>query len=439
MSYSRHDSQTWRATVISYDLIKAGFFEFSSKPGFFVLLNREKLMIKSINEAFLEGKRVLTRLDLNVPLDANHNITDDNRILASKKTIDRIIEIGGLPVLMSHLGRPKGERKTEYSLRPVANYLSDKLGYDVVFLEDCIGEEVEKATRNLKHGQIALLENLRFHPEETKNEREFSKKLALNGDVYVNDAFGTAHRAHASTVGVTEFFESRYAGFLMTKELENLGTALKNPERPFTAVIGGAKISGKIDVIKNLFDKCDKILIGGGMMFTFYKAMGYEIGNSILEEDKVSLAGDLLEEAKKRSIRLELPTDVVVAKEFKNDAEHKVVSATEIQSGWIGMDIGDVTKAKFAAIIKDSKTTIWNGPMGVFEMETFSKGTYAIAEAMAKATDLGAKTIVGGGDSAAAVIQMDFADKVTHVSTGGGASLEYLEGKTLPGVAALEV
>lgn len=395
-------------------------------------------MIKALSQADFKGKKVLTRLDLNVPLDENQNITDDNRIMASKPTIDMIVNHGGIPVLMSHLGRPKGERKAEFSLKPIADYLSNNLGYKVHFADDCIGEKTQEIVANANEGEVVLLENVRFHKEETKNDLEFAKELAKLGDVYVNDAFGSAHRAHASTAGVAMYFENKYAGLLMLKELEYLGDAVKDPKRPFTAVIGGAKISGKIDVIRNLFDKCDNILIGGGMMFTFYKAMGYEIGKSILEEDKIELAKEILEEAKSKNVKLELPSDVIVAEEFNNEANFKKVEASKIEEDWIGMDIGEETKEKYSSIIKESKTVVWNGPMGVFEMDNFAKGTLSIAESMAYATENGANTVVGGGDSAAAVKKMNFVEKMSHVSTGGGASLEFLEGKELPGVIALE-
>lgn len=396
-------------------------------------------MIKSVNDAFFNGKHVLLRVDLNVPFDSEGNISDDKRILESLPTIDEIIDKGGIPVLMAHLGRPKGKRNPEFSLQPVANYLSEHFGYNVIFADDCIGDSAKKAVEDSNVGDIVLLENLRFYAEEEKNDTEFAKKLSELGECYVNDAFGAAHRAHASIEAITQFIDEKYAGNLMIKELQYLGNAVDEPRRPFTAVIGGAKISGKIDVINSLLEKCDNIIIGGGMMFTFYKAMGYEIGNSLLEADKVELAKEVIENAKSKGKNLLLPTDVVIADKFSNDANFKNVSADSIQSGDIGMDIGEQTIATYKNIICESKTVVWNGPMGVFEMSNFAHGTFAIAEALAKATERGAITIVGGGDSAAAINQMNFEKKVSHVSTGGGASLEYLEGKILPGVKALEI
>ena len=396
-------------------------------------------MIRTIDTMIFTHKLVLIRVDFNVPLDENNKITDDTRINESLSTINKVIDDGGIPVLMSHLGRPKGERNMKYSLKPVADYLENHYGYDVIFAEDCIGESAKAAVKKAEIGQIVLLENLRFYKEEEKNDLEFARKLADLGDAYINDAFGTAHRAHASTAAVASFFTDRFAGKLLTDEIEYLGKAVQNPRRPFVAILGGAKISGKIDVIDNLMDKCDAILIGGGMMFTFYKAMGLEIGKSILEADKVQLASEIFEKAKKKNIRLLLPQDVTIANSFSNDAETKIVPFNEIPADWFGMDIGPLTMATFEKEIVGAKTVIWNGPMGVFEMENFAKGTFSIAQSLAKATNIGAITIVGGGDSAAAISQMKFKNKVTHVSTGGGASLEYLEGKILPGISALEI
>ena len=339
---------------------------------------------------------------------------------------------------MSHLGRPKGEFSPEFSLRPVADYLANYYGYDVIFAEDCVGEKAETAVEEAVIGQVVVLENLRFHPEEKKNDEEFAKKLAKLGDVYVNDAFGSAHRAHASTDAVARLFEKRYAGYLMIDEIEYLGNTVSDPGHPFVAVMGGAKISGKIDVIKNLISKCDSILIGGGMMYTFYKAMDLEIGKSLLEEDKIELAKELIEKAKNESCELLLPLDTIVADKFDNEANFKTVKDSEIPADWLGVDIGAETRTLFTDTITKAKTVVWNGPMGVFEMPNFASGTLSIAEALATATEKGAITIIGGGDSAAAIRQMNFQNKVTHVSTGGGASLEYLEGKTLPGIAALD-
>jgi len=396
-------------------------------------------MIKSILEGDFSGKNVLVRVDFNVPYDSNGKVADDTRIKMTLPTIDHIIDAGGIPILISHLGRPKGQRDLKYSLKPVAEHLSEKYAYKVHFAEDCIGEETEKIVKSAIPGEIVLLENVRFYAEEEKNDLEFAKKLARLGDVYVNDAFGSAHRAHATTEALAKLFDERYAGLLMKNELDYLGKALKTPVKPFVAVIGGAKISGKIDVITNLLDKCDTIIIGGGMIFTFYKALGYSIGKSILEEDKIELASNLIKQAKEKNVKLMLPLDVVVADKFENDANYRVVPAVKIEDNDIGMDIGPQTQTLYSTTIKDAKTIVWNGPMGVFEMPNFAKGTYAIAEALAKATEYGAITIVGGGDSVAAINQMGFDKKVSHVSTGGGASLEFLEGKALPGVVALEV
>lgn len=396
-------------------------------------------MIKTIYDVNFESKKVLVRVDYNVPLDENGKVTDDTRIKESLPTIDKIIDDHGIPILMSHLGRPKGERNPKYSLAPVAEYLKEKFGYNLIFAEDCIGDVAKNAIAKAETGDIVLLENLRFYKEEEKNDPEFSRKLAELADVYVNDAFGSAHRAHASTEGVTKFFEIKVAGKLLLDEIEYLDKAVKNPIKPFVAIIGGAKISGKIDVIRNLFSKCDTILIGGGMMFTFFKAMNLNIGKSICEDDKVELALQLTNEAKEKNVRLVLPEDVVIADNFSNDANTSLVPVTEIPDNWIGMDIGSKTIEIFSGIIREAKTIFWNGPMGVFEMSNFANGTLAIAKAMAEATEKGATTIVGGGDSAAAISQMNFKNKITHVSTGGGASLEYIEGKTLPGIAALDV
>lgn len=396
-------------------------------------------MIKTIYDVQFESKKVLVRVDYNVPIDENGNVTDDTRIRESLPTIDKIIDDHGIPILISHLGRPKGEINPKYSLAPVAKYLREKFGYNVLFAEDCIGNNAKDTIAKAETGDIVLLENLRFHKEEEKNDPEFAKKLAELADVYVNDAFGSAHRAHASTEGVTKYFETKVAGKLLLDEIEYLGKAVKNPIKPFVSIIGGAKISGKIDVIRNLFNKCDTILIGGGMMFTFFKAMNLNIGKSICEDDKVELAQQLINEAKEKNVNLILPVDVVIASNFSNDAQKMMVPANEIPDNWFGMDIGSKTIETFSNIIREAKTIFWNGPMGVFEMSNFANGTLAIAKAMAEATEKGATTIVGGGDSAAAISQMNFKNKITHVSTGGGASLEYIEGKTLPGIAALEV
>jgi len=395
-------------------------------------------MIKSIYDTEFEGKKVLLRVDFNVPLNQELEVTDDNRIRESLPTIDKIIDDGGLPIVISHLGRPKGAPNPKYSLRPVAEVLKKRYGFKVHFAKDCIGKPAIDIVKNAEFGSIVLLENLRFHKEEEMNDNEFAKQLASLADVYVNDAFGSAHRAHASTFEVTKFFKEKYAGKLLLDEIEYLGKAVANPIHPFTAVIGGAKISGKIDVIRNLMTKCDSIILGGGMMYTFFKAMGLEIGKSIVEDDKVELAKELLESAKSNNIKFMLPVDVVISDAFSNEANFRTVKFNEMPENWMGMDIGEETQKIFTDEILKSKTIIWNGPMGVFEMEKFSKGTRAIANSLSEATHKGAISIVGGGDSAAAVIQMHLKEKITHISTGGGASLEFLEGKELPGIAALK-
>jgi len=394
----------------------------------------KKLSIDKVN---LKGQRVLVRVDFNVPYDENMNITDDLRITAALPTIKKIINDGGKCILMSHLGRPKGAPNPKYTLKPVAVRLSELLDMDVKFAPDCVGEQVKAIVNSLKEGEVLLLENLRFHAEEEKNDPAFAQQLAELGDVYINDAFGSAHRAHASTEGVTKFIKVCAAGYLMQKELNYLGEAISNPVRPFTAILGGSKISGKIDVIENLLPKVDNLLIGGGMAYTFYKAMGYEIGTSLLEEEKIELAKETLEKFKKSNARVLLPIDNVVASEFKNESPSMVVDSNKIPADKMGLDIGPKTIEEFRKVILESKTIIWNGPLGVFEFDNFAKGTNAIAQALAEATEKGAITIIGGGDSAAAIKKAGLEDKVSHVSTGGGASLEFLEGKVLPGVAAL--
>jgi phosphoglycerate kinase len=391
----------------------------------------------SIDDVELKNKRVLVRVDFNVPLDENKNITDDRRITSSLQTIKKIVSEGGKAILMSHLGRPKGGPDPKFSLKPVAERLSKLLNKEVKLAPDCVGEEVKNIVNEMKSGDVLLLENVRFHPEETKNDETFSKKLAELGDVYINDAFGSAHRAHSSTEGVTKFIQTSAAGYLMQKELDYLGEAISNPKRPYCAILGGAKISGKIDVINNLLDKVDILLIGGGMAFTFFKAEGKEIGKSLLEEEKIPVAKELLEKLKNSKVKFLLPLDVAAANEFNNDSPCEIVSIDEIPSDKMGMDIGPKTIKVFSEEILLSNTIVWNGPMGVFEMENFSMGTMEIAEALAKATKEGAVTIVGGGDSAAAISKANLENSVSHVSTGGGASLEFLEGKELPGVVAL--
>ena len=391
-------------------------------------------MKKTVKDVDVRSKRVLVRVDYNVPLDANGNVSDDKRITASLPTINYLLEQGARIILCSHLGRPKGEVKKEFSLAPVAKRLKELLpNVNIYFASDCIGEEAQQKAAALKDGEILLLENLRFHKEEEKNDPEFAKKLASLAEIYVSDAFGTVHRAHASTAGVAAEMPA-VAGFLIGKELSIMGGALENPERPFVAILGGAKVADKIGVITNLLNKCDTLLIGGGMAYTFFKAMGYEIGDSLLDAESIDLAKQLMETAKEKGVKLLLPVDTVVAKAFAADAEHMTVSANAIPAGWQGLDIGEKTRELFAAEIKNAKTVIWNGPMGVFEFPEFAKGTEAVAKACA---ECGGTTIIGGGDSASAVKKLGYADKMTHISTGGGASLEFLEGKVLPGVAAL--
>lgn len=390
----------------------------------------------TIDDLKLKDKRVLVRVDFNVPLNEKKEVADDTRIVESLPTIKKILAEGGKAILMSHLGRPKG-KDPNLSLAPVAKRLEKLLGKPVKFVDDCIGEKVERSVSELRPGECLLLENLRFYPQEEKNDPEFAKSLAKLGDVYVNDAFGTAHRAHASTEGVTKYFKECAAGYLMQKELKYLSMALSQPKRPFVAILGGSKISGKIDVIKNLMDKVDTLLIGGGMAFTFYKALGKEVGSSLVEADKIGLAKEILEEAEKKRIDLELPLDFVIAPEAREDAATKVVDKDSIPSGWKGLDIGPKTEELFKQKIEKAKTVIWNGPMGVFEVDKFAKGTMGVAKELAEITRKNAVTIVGGGDSVAALAKANLEKKMTHVSTGGGASLEFLEGKTLPGIAAL--
>jgi phosphoglycerate kinase len=392
-----------------------------------------KLFIEDLQ---VQGKRVLMRVDFNVPIE-NGVITSEKRIDASLPSIKYLSEHGAKVILMSHLGRPKGEKKPEFSMKPVAENLKTKVNAKVSFVEDCIGDTVPAAVPAIKNGDILLLENLRFYKQEEKNDPEFAKKLASLGDIYINDAFGTAHRAHASTEGVTKFIKQCAAGYLMKKELDYLGMAVTNPKHPFVAVLGGAKVSDKIEVIQNLLNKVDTLIIGGGMMFTFYKAQGKEIGKSLLEADKIDVAKEILSKAKAQGKNLMLPVDTVVAAEFKNDSPSSIVSWDAIPADKMGLDIGPKSIELFTKELENAKTVVWNGPMGVFEMENFAKGTNAIAQALATATEKGAITIVGGGDSASAVKKAGLAKKVSHVSTGGGASLEYLEGKVLPGVAAL--
>ena len=394
-------------------------------------MNMNKKTIEDVN---VNGKRVLVRVDFNVPMDENKKITDENRILGALPTIRYLVEHQAKVVLCSHMGRPKGEFNMKYSLSPVAVRLSQLLGQEVKMCKDVIGEDAEKTVASLKEGEVCLLENLRFHKEEEKNDPEFAKKLAAFGEIYVNDAFGTAHRAHASTEGVTHYLPS-VCGFLIEKELRIMGGALENPERPFLAILGGAKVSDKIGVINNLLEKVDVLIIGGGMAYTFQKAMGGHIGNSLCEDDKLDLAKELLARAAYKGKRIVLPVDNEAGNSFSNDCLHITVHSQEIPDGFEGMDIGPVTREMFVNEVKRARTIIWNGPMGVSEFPVFAEGTRAVAQAVAENPGI---TIIGGGDSAAAIQKLGFADKVTHVSTGGGASLEFLEGIELPGIAALD-
>jgi phosphoglycerate kinase len=393
---------------------------------------------KTIDDLSLRGKKVLVRVDFNVPMTSDLKISDDTRIVESLPTIKKILSDGGAVILMSHLGRPKGKPTPEFSLKPVAAHLGSLLGITVHFATDCVGKPARAAVETLKPGEVLLLENLRFHNEEEKNDEAFAKELASLGEVYVNDAFGTAHRAHASTEGVARFLKPAVAGFLMRKEIEYLGRAVGNPARPYVAILGGAKISGKIDVIQNLMPRIDGLVIGGGMAFTFFRAQGLEVGDSLVEQEKVVLAKQILDEAKAKQKRLILPVDCVIADKMDNDAQRKVVSVNKIPSGWRGLDIGPETVKIINIELHRARTIVWNGPMGVFEMPNFAHGTMEVAKLLAEVTRAGAITIVGGGDSAAAIAQAGLETAVSHVSTGGGASLEFLEGKILPGLAALD-
>jgi len=394
--------------------------------------------MEKLTAVSFKGKRVLIRIDFNVPLDDNFKITDNSRILGAIPTIKMVIAGGGKVILISHLGRPKNGPENCFSLKHLVNHLSTVLEVDVAFANNCIGETAGTAINNLEEGGVLLLENLRFHSEEKMGDPAFAKQLANLADIYINDAFGTAHRAHASTAVIAQFFpESKYFGLLLEKEISNLEVILENPQKPFTAIIGGAKITGKIDVIMALLDKVDNLIIGGGMAYPFAKAMGGNIGNSLVEEEKISLAKQLIELAKSKGVNLYLPSDSVNANKFDNNAETNTSEITNIPNGFMGLDIGQESIAKFSEIIEHSKTIIWNGPMGVFEMSNFEKGTREIANAICKVTEKGAYSLVGGGDSVAAIKQFGLAKKVSYISTGGGAMLAYLEGKTLPGVDAI--
>lgn len=396
-----------------------------------------KRSVGDLKEDDLKGKRVFVRVDLNVPLDENLKITDDTRVRACVPTIKYLLGHGARVILSSHLGRPKGVTP-KYSLKPLVPRLSELLGVNVEMANDCIGEEVEKLVAAIPDGGVLLLENVRFYKEEEKNDPEFAKKLAALADLYVNDAFGTAHRAHASTEGVAKFLKPSVAGFLMQKELDYLVGAVSNPKRPFAAIVGGSKVSSKIGVIESLFEKVNILILGGGMIFTFYKAQGYPVGSSLVEEDKLDLAKALMEKAEVKGVSLVLPTDVVIADKFDANANREVVPASGIPDGWMGLDVGPDSIKTFNEILDTTQTIIWNGPMGVFEFEKFATGTYAIAKKLADLTAQGCTTIIGGGDSVAAVEKAGLADKMSHISTGGGASLELLEGKSLPGVLALD-
>ncbi len=395
--------------------------------------------MKNIDTYNFAGKRALIRVDFNVPLDGNYKITDSTRIDAAVPTIKKILKDGGSVILMSHLGRPKEGPEEKYSLKHLVSYLEEVLGTKVKFADDCIGDQAAGLAEGLNGGEVLLLENLRFYKEETKGDEAFAGKLAKLGDVYVNDAFGTAHRAHASTAIIAKFFpEDKMFGYIMQNEVKSIDKVLKESEKPFTAILGGAKVSGKIEIINNLLDKVDNLLIGGGMMFTFIKAMGGQVGNSLVEDDLLDLAKETLAKAKELGVKLYIPEDAVIADDFSNDAKNRIAASDQIPEGWMGLDIGPLSINTYTTVIQSSKTILWNGPMGVFEMPNFEAGTKAIAYAVAGATSQGAFSLIGGGDSVAAINKYDLKDKVSYVSTGGGAMLEYIEGKVLPGVAAIK-
>ena len=393
--------------------------------------------MKTLNDFNFKNKKALIRVDFNVPLDADFNVTDATRIQAAKPTIIKILEDGGSCILMSHLGRPKGAQE-EFSLKHIANKVEDIIGVETQFVSDCVGEAAEKAAANLEPGKILILENLRFHEEESKGDVAFAEKLAKLGDIYVNDAFGTAHRAHASTTIIAQFFpEKKCFGYLLEQEIKSIDKVMKTGEKPVLAVLGGAKVSSKITIIENILDKVDHLIIGGGMTFTFVKAQGGSVGDSICEDDKMDLALDILKQAKEKNVQIHLPVDVLAANAFSNDADTQVVDVNKIPDGWQGLDAGPKSKAIFHDVVMQCKTILWNGPLGVFEMENFANGTIELGNSIAEATKNGAFSLVGGGDSVAAVKQFGFENKVSYVSTGGGAMLESLEGKTLPGIAAI--
>lgn len=393
--------------------------------------------MKTLNDFHFENKKALIRVDFNVPLNDDFKVTDSTRIQSAKPTIIKILEDGGSCILMSHLGRPKGV-EDKFSLKHIVDTVEDILGVEVKFASNCVGEEATNAAKNLESGQILLLENLRFHKEEEAGDEAFAKELASLGDIYVNDAFGTAHRAHASTTIIAQFFpEKKCFGYLMEQEIKSIDKVMKTGEKPVCAVLGGAKVSSKITIIDNILDKIDHLIIGGGMTFTFIKAQGGKVGNSLVEDDKMTLANDILEKARAKNVQVHLPVDVIIADAFSNDAHTNTCEINNIPEGWMGLDVGPHTEALFSKVISESKTILWNGPLGVFEMPNFAKGTIALGHAIADATKNGAFSLVGGGDSVAAVKQFGFEDKVSYVSTGGGAMLESLEGKTLPGIAAI--
>ncbi len=393
--------------------------------------------MKTINDFNFSGKKALIRVDFNVPFDDNFQVTDDTRIQSAKSTIIKILEDGGSCILMSHLGRPKGVQN-EFSLHHIIESLQDVLGVQVKFVNNCVGPKAEEAASDLKSGEILLLENLRFHEEEKSGEKNFAKQLSKLGDIYVNDAFGTAHRAHASTTIVAQFFDDKKCfGYLLAQEIESIQKVMQTGEKPVLAVLGGAKVSSKITIIENILDKVDHLIIGGGMTFTFIKAQGGSVGDSICEDDKMALALDILKQAEAKNVKIHLPVDVLAANAFSNEAETKVIDVTKIPDGWQGLDAGPKSKTNFHDVVMQCKTILWNGPLGVFEMETFANGTIELGNSIAEATKKGAFSLVGGGDSVAAVKQFGFENKVSYVSTGGGAMLESLEGKILPGIAAI--
>lgn len=394
--------------------------------------------MKTLDQYNFSGKRALMRVDFNVPLNKQNEITDDNRLRAALPSVNKILNDGGSVILMSHLGRPKEGPEEKYSLKHLLPYLSRELGRNVQFAADCIGEEARQKAQNLQPGQVLLLENLRFYKEEEKGDKAFAQKLAQLGDVWVMDAFGTAHRAHASTAVVADYMQDKVAGYVMQAELENAERVLGNPQRPFTAIMGGAKISDKIQIIEKLLDQVDYLIIGGGMSYTFFKALGGHVGNSLVEADKVDLASELIRRAKEKGVEIKLPIDSIIADKFDKDANTKVASNHAIPDGWMGLDIGPEACEIFARTLRESKTILWNGPMGVFEMDKFAEGTRMVAREVAEATKKGAYSLIGGGDSAAAVNQLGYGNDVSYVSTGGGALLEYFEGKELPGVTALK-